>query len=67
MRRGLSVVGCGLVAGAVLMAAVVGCGNATMQLQTGDQVRVNGGRGTVELLHKAEPVFRTLKTTNQRQ
>jgi pyruvate,water dikinase len=30
--------------------AVVGCGNATMRLHTGDQVRVNGGQGTVELL-----------------
>ena len=30
--------------------AVVGCGNATMRLKTGDQVRVNGGQGTVEVL-----------------
>jgi pyruvate,water dikinase len=30
--------------------AVVGCGNATMRLHTGDRVRVNGGQGTVELL-----------------
>lgn len=30
--------------------AVVGCGNATMKLKTGDRVRVNGGRGTVEVL-----------------
>jgi rifampicin phosphotransferase len=30
--------------------AVVGCGNATMLLHTGDRVRVDGGRGTVELL-----------------
>ncbi len=30
--------------------AVVGCGNATMHLQTGDWVRVDGGQGTVELL-----------------
>jgi pyruvate,water dikinase len=29
--------------------AVVGCGNATMLLKTGDRVRVNGGAGTVEL------------------
>lgn len=28
--------------------AVVGCGNATMLLKTGDRVRVDGGRGTVE-------------------
>jgi phosphohistidine swiveling domain-containing protein len=30
--------------------AVVGCGDATMRLHTGDRVRVDGGRGTVELL-----------------
>lgn len=30
--------------------AVVGCGNATMRLKTGDRVRVDGGRGTVEIL-----------------
>jgi phosphohistidine swiveling domain-containing protein len=30
--------------------AVVGCGDATMRLHTGDLVRVDGGRGTVELL-----------------
>ena len=30
--------------------AVVGCGNATMRLHTGDRVRVNGGFGTVEIL-----------------
>ena len=30
--------------------AVVGCGNATMRLHTGDWVRVDGGQGTVELL-----------------
>lgn len=30
--------------------AVVGCNNATMHLQTGSRVRVNGGQGTVELL-----------------
>jgi pyruvate,water dikinase len=30
--------------------AVVGCGNATMRLNTGDRVRVDGGRGTVEIL-----------------
>jgi pyruvate,water dikinase len=30
--------------------AVVGCGNATMRLHTGDWVRVDGARGTVELL-----------------
>ncbi|MDR3602316.1 MAG: PEP/pyruvate-binding domain-containing protein [Desulfosporosinus sp.] len=30
--------------------AVVGCGNATMRLHTGDLVRVNGMLGTVEIL-----------------
>ena len=30
--------------------AVVGCGNATMLLKTGDRVRVDGTAGTVELL-----------------
>jgi pyruvate,water dikinase len=30
--------------------AVVGCGNATLRLKTGDRVRVNGGAGVVELL-----------------
>ena len=30
--------------------AVVGCGNATMRLKTGDRVRVNGGQGWVEVL-----------------
>jgi rifampicin phosphotransferase len=33
--------------------AVVGCGYATMRLQSGDRVRVDGGRGTVEILEKA--------------
>ncbi|CAN5643184.1 N/A [soil metagenome] len=33
--------------------AVVGCGNATMRLHTGDRVRVNGELGTVELLQTA--------------
>ena len=30
--------------------AVVGCGNATMRLSTGDLVRVDGTAGTVEVL-----------------
>lgn len=34
--------------------AVVGCGNATMRLHTGDRVRVNGGQGTVEVLRVAD-------------
>lgn len=33
--------------------AVVGCGNATMRLKTGDRVRVNGGQGLVEILEAA--------------
>jgi pyruvate,water dikinase len=33
--------------------AVVGCGNATMRLHTGDRVRVDGSNGTVEVLHPA--------------
>ena len=31
--------------------AVVGCGNATMALKTGDRVRVDGGKGIVEILN----------------
>jgi pyruvate,water dikinase len=30
--------------------AVVGCGDATARLKTGDRVRVDGSRGVVELL-----------------
>jgi pyruvate,water dikinase len=30
--------------------AVIGCGNATMRLKTGDRVRVDGGQGWVEIL-----------------
>ena len=33
--------------------AVVGCGDATMRLRTGDQVLVDGGRGSVELLQRS--------------
>jgi phosphohistidine swiveling domain-containing protein len=33
--------------------AVVGCGNATMLLHSGDRVRVDGTSGTVEVLHPA--------------
>ncbi len=33
--------------------AVVGCGNATSALHTGDRVRVDGSRGTVEVLSPA--------------
>lgn len=31
--------------------AVVGCGNATARLKTGDRVLVDGGQGTVNILH----------------
>jgi phosphohistidine swiveling domain-containing protein len=37
--------------------AVVGCGNATMRLHTGDWVRVNGAQGTVEILKAADTSF----------
>jgi rifampicin phosphotransferase len=33
--------------------AVVGCGNATMLLHSGDRLRVDGGHGTVEVLQQA--------------
>jgi len=33
--------------------AVVGCGNATMFLKTGDRVRVDGGAGSVEVIERA--------------
>ncbi len=33
--------------------AVVGCGSATTRLQTGDLVRVDGGRGLVTVLRPA--------------
>ena len=36
--------------------AVVGCGDATTRLHTGDRVRVDGTRGTVELLARAAVV-----------
>ena len=32
--------------------AVVGCGNATMLLHSGDLVRVDGSNGTVEIVHR---------------
>jgi phosphohistidine swiveling domain-containing protein len=35
--------------------AVVGCGNATAYLHTGDRVRVDGGRGLVEILDECAP------------
>ena len=33
--------------------AVVGCGNATMRLHSGDRISVDGSNGTVEVLHQA--------------
>ena len=39
--------------------AVVGCGNATMRLTSGDRVRVDGTAGTVEILSGAEANFPT--------
>lgn len=33
--------------------AVVGCGNATMLLKTGDRIRVDGASGTIKLLDRA--------------
>ena len=33
--------------------AVVGCGDATTRLHGGDLIRVDGGKGTVEVLHRA--------------
>ena len=43
-----------IVAREIGIPAVIGCGNATMRLHTGDHVRVNGGQGTVEVLRAAE-------------
>lgn len=39
-----------IVAREIGIPAVVGCGNATMRLRTGDRVRVDGGQGMVEIL-----------------
>ena len=33
--------------------AVVGCGDATIRLRTGDRVRVDGGKGMIEIVEKA--------------
>jgi len=41
-----------IVAREIGIPAVVGCGNATMRLRTGDRVRVNGGQGIVEILER---------------
>ena len=42
-----------IVASELGIPAVVGCGNATAALHTGDRVRVDGSRGTVEVLTAA--------------
>ncbi len=39
-----------IVARELRVPAVVGCGNATQLLRTGDRVRVDGARGTVDLI-----------------
>jgi pyruvate,water dikinase len=45
--------------------AVVGCGNATMRLKTGDRVIVNGGQGTVTIVRSpALPIGSTGDSTN---
>ncbi|MEU6621530.1 PEP/pyruvate-binding domain-containing protein [Streptomyces litmocidini] len=36
--------------------AVVGCGNATTRIRTGDRIRVDGGRGAVDVLEAADAV-----------
>ena len=41
--------------------AVVGCGNATMRLHTGDRVRVDGAAGTVEIVKAHELVSESNK------
>jgi lauroyl/myristoyl acyltransferase/phosphohistidine swiveling domain-containing protein len=38
--------------------AVVGCGDATMRLKTGDWVRVDGGKGLVEIISSAQNASR---------
>ncbi len=35
--------------------AVVGCANATTRLHTGDRVRVDGGKGVVEIVEALQP------------
>jgi pyruvate,water dikinase len=39
-----------IVARELSIPAVVGCGDATMRLKTGDRVRVDGGRGVVDFV-----------------
>ncbi|MEW2355326.1 PEP/pyruvate-binding domain-containing protein [Spirillospora sp. NPDC029432] len=45
--------------------AVVGCGNATTRLRTGDRIRVDGGRGEVELLSPAAEGSREPQLTTE--
>jgi pyruvate,water dikinase len=45
--------------------AVVGCGNATARLRTGDRVRVDGQGGVVELLSSAEEGSRERQLTRE--
>ncbi len=40
---------------------VVGCGNATMGLHTGDWLRVNGEQGTIEVLQAADTMTCTIQ------
>ena len=42
-----------IVAREIGIPAVVGCGDATMRLRTGDRIRIDGGRGLVELIEAA--------------
>jgi pyruvate,water dikinase len=42
--------------------AVVGCGDATMRLSTGDRVLVDGGRGSVEILDSSNDADAQLRT-----
>ncbi|GAA3968340.1 hypothetical protein GCM10023085_58430 [Actinomadura viridis] len=45
--------------------AVLGCGNATTRLRTGDRVRVDGARGTVEILSGAPAGTREPQLTRE--
>ena len=47
--------------------AVVGCGNATMLLKTGDRVRVDGGQGIVELIRMSTDPSKGVKSQNAHQ
>ncbi|MHA2295037.1 MAG: PEP/pyruvate-binding domain-containing protein [Candidatus Hodarchaeales archaeon] len=47
---GASLAHAAIVARELGIPAVVGCGNATMRLKTGDRVRVDGGQGLIKIL-----------------